>query len=374
LHKQLIYNNILWASLRRLGQLLLLAAALHGLPAAAAEEKTEEPGPGLFYCLQKGSEIQVFIENDSFGATDQYYTNGIKFGCGIPANRVSALFSLPPNELLRTITDGAENHFGLFLGQNLYTPRDITIAAPQPNDRPWAAWLYVGAVAQSVKEEKLESGITEGRLHTVEFDLGFVGPPALGRQIQTFWHEHIVDAPEPKGWGNQVRAEPGFMISYLHKRRYGNSSGVQFVPHAGLSLGTIMTFARLGGIVRVGQNMSGFGPDGIEPGGAMLKNARFPRDSEGRATGKGGGFEWFAFVGVDGRAIGHNIFLDGSLFRDGPSVKRRDMVYDITAGVSARFDQLRVSVTRIKRSEEFTSPAGGGGRQRFYSVNIGIEF
>ena len=160
---------------------MLLAAALYGLPVSAAEEKTGEPGPGLFYCLQPGSEIQVFIENDSFGSTDQYYTNGIKFGCGIPADRVSKLFTLPPNALLRTITDGAENHFGLFLGQNLYTPRDITIAAPQPNDRPWAAWLYVGAVAQSVKEEKLDSGATEGRLHTVEFDLGVVGPPALGR-------------------------------------------------------------------------------------------------------------------------------------------------------------------------------------------------
>lgn len=353
--------------------LMLLVSALIGWPASAAEGDAEETGPGLFYCLQKGSEIQVFIENDSFGATDQYYTNGIKFGCGIPAERVSKLFTLPPDALLRTITDGAQNHFGLFLGQNLYTPRDITVAAPQPNDRPWAAWLYVGAVAQSVKEEKLDSGITEGRLHTVEFDLGFVGPPALGRQIQTFWHNNVVDAPEPKGWGNQIRAEPGFMLSYLHKRRYGEATGIQWVPHAGASLGTIMTFARIGGIVRVGQNMTGFGPDGIEPGGAMLKNARFQKDSEGNTPGSHG-FEWFAFVGVDGRAIGHNIFLDGSLFRDGPSVKRRDTVYDITAGLSARIDKFRLSVTRIKRSEEFTSPAGGGGRQRFYSVNIGIEF
>ncbi len=367
----MINNNILWPGARRFGQLLLLSAALHGLPAAAAEEKTEDPGPGFFYCLQKGSEIQVFIENDSFGATDQYYTNGIKFGCGIPAERVSKLFTLPPNALLRTITDGAENHFGLFLGHNMYTPRDITVAAPQPNDRPWAAWLYVGAVAQSVKEDRLDSGITEGRLHTVEFDLGFVGPPALGRQIQSFWHDTIVDAPEPKGWGNQIRAEPGFMLSYLHKRRYGDRSGIQLVPHAGVSFGTIMTFARLGGIVRIGHNMTGFGPDGIEPGGAMLKNARFQKDG---GTAGNGGFEWFAFVGVDGRAIGHNIFLDGSLFRDGPSVKRRDTVYDITAGISARLDQLRVSVTRIKRSEEFTTPVGGGGQQHFYSVNIGIEF
>ncbi len=318
--------------------------------------------PGPFGLLQDiaGSEIQIFIENDSFGSSDQYYTNGIKIGGGIPAERVGKLFSAPPNTLLDAITDGASNHFGLFLGQNLYTPRDITIAAPQPNDRPWAAWLYVGAVAQSVKED---------RLHTVEFDLGFVGPPALGKQVHTFWHTQVIDAPEPKGWGNQIRAEPGFLVSYLHKRRFGNRTGVQVVPHAGLTFGTIMTMARIGGIVRAGQNMTGFGPDGIEPGGAMLKNARQEHEGGGRDS-----FEWFVFAGIDGRVVGHNIFLDGSLFRGGPGVQRRDTVYDITAGVSMRLDKLRVSVTRIKRSEEFRTPVSNGGQQHFYSMNIGIEF
>ena len=43
-------------------------------------------------------------------------------------------------------------------------------------------------------------------------------------------------------------------------------------------------------------------------------------------------------------------------------------------GVSMRIDALRVSVTQIRRSEEFYTPLGGGGKQKFYSVNIGIEF
>lgn len=304
----------------------------------------------------RGSEIQIFIENDSFGGTDQYYTNGIKIGGGIPADKVSKLFTRPPNALLDAITDGASNHFGLFVGQNLYTPRDIKIAAPQPNDRPWAAWAYIGAVAQSVKQD---------RLHTVEVDIGFVGAPALGKQVQTFWHDYIVDAPQPQGWANQIRAEPGILLTYVHKRRYGDSNGLQLVPHAGLSIGTIMTLARAGGILRFGQNMTGFGPDGIEPGGAMLKNTRRQHD-EGRRQP----WEWFAFAGVDGRLVAHNIFLDGSLFRAGPGIARNDAVYDISAGLSGRIDKLRLSVTRIKRSEEFD----GSGKQQFYSINLGIEF
>jgi len=342
----------------RLHQGLLRAAAAGLLWCAApapAAEATAKPPLDL-----RGSEIQIFIENDSIGGTDRYYTNGLKIGGGIPADKVSKLFTLAPNTLLDAITDGASNHFGLFIGQNLYTPRNITIATPQPNDRPWAAWAYIGAVAQSVKED---------RLHTVEVDLGFVGSPALGRQVQTFWHEYVVDAAEPKGWGNQIRAEPGILLTYVHKRRYGDSNGIQFVPHAGLSIGTIMTLARAGGIVRFGQNMTGFGPDGIEPGGAMLKNTRRQHD-EGRRQS----WEWFAFAGVDGRLVAHNIFLDGSLFRDGPGIARNDKVYDITAGLSARIDKVRLSVTRIKRSEEFQTPLGGSGKQRFYSINLGIEF
>jgi len=348
--------------------LAVLAAVCWSAPVLAADAGTEggkDGGDWISNYLKdlRGSELQLFIENDSFGSTDQYYTNGIKFGGGIPAGKFAGILTRPPNALLDAISDGASNHFGFFIGQNMYTPRNITIAAPQPNDRPWAAWLYMGAVAQSVKDD---------RLHTVEVDLGMVGSPALGRQIQTFWHEQIVDAPTPQGWGNQIKAEPGVLMTYVHKRRYGPSSGVQLVPHMGASVGTIMTFARLGGIVRVGQHMSGFGPDGIEPGGAMLKNTRREHDD---SKGGRGRWEWFAFAGIDGRLIGHNIFLDGSLFRDGPGVPRRDAVYDFTTGFSARIDKVRLSLTRIKRSPEFDIPAGGSsGRQVFYSINLGVEF
>lgn len=334
-------------------QRVLTTLAVTGLlcSAAHAADKPAEPPADL-----RGSEIQLFFENDFFSGTDRYYTNGLKIGGGIPADKVIGLFSRPPNALLDFISDGGSNHFGLFIGQNIYTPKDISIAAPQPNDRPWAAWAYIGAVAQSVKDD---------RLHTVEFDLGFVGPPALGRQVQTFWHDHISDSPEPQGWDNQIRAEPGLMLTYVHKRRYGPNTGVQLVPHVGVSVGNIMTLARAGGIVRFGQNMTGFGPDGIEPGGAMLKNTRSQYDAGRRQS-----WEWFAFAGVDGRVVPYNIFLDGSLFRDGPSIARNDTVYDITAGLSARIDKVRLSVTRVKRSEEFD----GGGEQKFYSINLGIEF
>ncbi|HWI15081.1 MAG TPA: hypothetical protein VNT02_12550, partial [Burkholderiales bacterium] len=59
---------------------------------------------------------------------------------------------------------------------------------------------------------------------------------------------------------------------------------------------------------------------------------------------------------------------------DSPSVDRRVLVYDWTAGLSARVSTVRLSVTRVHRSEEFTTPTRGGGAQTFYSFNIGVQF
>ncbi len=302
-----------------------------------------------------GGEFQLFVENDMWAKTDRYYTNGIKFGLGthVPLLREQAESLLRWLSPMEGKPGGDDMKFGLFAGQNLYTPKNIRIAEPQPNDRPWAAWLYLGAVAQRV---------VGSRMDTVEIDVGTVGSSAGGRQVQTEWHK-LVGSPRPMGWANQIPNEPGFLASYLQKRRFGDRH-FDVVPHAGATVGTVMNLVRVGGIARAGFNMSGFGPDSIEPGGAMLQNWRNQEKS---------GDEFYAFVGADQRLVGRNIFLDGTLFRASPSVERRPHVYDLTAGVSARWGIFRLSWTRIRRSEEFHTPASGGGRQRFDSINLGIE-
>jgi hypothetical protein len=192
-----------------------------------------------------------------------------------------------------------------------------------------------------------------------------VGPAALGEEVQKAWHR-LIDAREPRGWGNQGKSEPAFMLSYLQKRRFGNDVA-DVVGHGGASLGTVMTLARLGAQFRVGHNLDGFGTDTIEPGGAMLQGTR----AQGRSSRTGSA--WFLFAGFDHRYVARNIFLDGPFFRDGPSVDRRDHVRDLSFGLSLRHDGLRFSWTRIHRSEEFRT-AAGGGKQRFDSLNLGFEF
>ncbi|TSA00628.1 MAG: lipid A deacylase LpxR family protein [Rhodocyclaceae bacterium] len=309
----------------------------------------------------EGSEFQLFVENDMLARSDRYYTNGIKLGGGGPFD----LLQLPAVELLRQLTPAGSGkiHLGLFAGQNLYTPQLIGISQPQPLDRPWAAWLYLGGAAQQTKGNRLD---------TVEIDLGLVGPSALGGEVQAGWHR-LIGAPQPMGWHNQIGNEPAFLVSYFSKTKQSLSSGsgleLELIPHGGATVGTVMTLARAGGILRLGRHMTGFGPDTIEPGGAMLQNMR--RDIE---SGRAQNLEWYVFAGLDHRLIAHNIFLDGTVFRNGPSVRHRPHVYDLTAGLSLRIKAVRISVTRVRRSEEFFTAARSGGPQTFDSVNLGIEF
>ena len=335
----------------------LLADAPSAAPAPSLPAR-RDLRPGV--CpSQNSNEFQLYIENDMWSGTDRYYTNGFKFGFGTDTRTLADVLNAPSQSVLRELTSGEGCvQLGVFFGQNMYTPRRIAVAGPQPNDRPWAAWLYVGGVAQRVEEKKLQ---------TVEIDLGMVGPAALGRQVQTEWHK-LIGVDQPQGWANQIPNQPGVLVAYLDKRKFG-SRHFEVVPHFGGSVGNVMTLARAGGIVRAGQNMTGFGPDTIEPGGAMLQATRVQTGESGKS-----GVEWYVFAGVDARAVAYNIFLDGPWFRESPSVERRPLVYDWSAGVSARVSTVRLSVTRVRRSEEFTTPTRGGGSQSFYSFNVGVQF
>ena len=345
-----------------LARILAVAAiaVLQGAsPDAGAADERAAPAEIAMEQKLAGSELQLLIENDLFAGTDRHYTSGIKLGFGAPVEILQQILGTPSTWVLdRFSYDAARPQFGLFAGQNIYTPRRIGVREAQPFDRPWAAWLYLGGVAQRADSSRLD---------TVELDVGVVGPAALGEEVQTEWHE-LIGSPRPLGWHNQIPNEPAFLLTYLHKRKF-RTEHVELVPHAGATVGTVMTLARAGGIVRAGRNMTGFGPNSIEPGGTLLQNTRRKHEGEARKD-----FEWYGFVGTDLRLVARNIFLDGTMFRESPRVDSRDYVYDLTFGVSVRYQQLRVSLTRLRRSEEFTTPLGGGGKQTFDSLNVGFEF
>lgn len=285
--------------------------------------------------------INISAENDLFASgKDQYYTNGFRasyFDAGLDLpNWAKKLGELYPGFKLNETTS-----LSLSFGQNLYTPRDITIAAEQPNDRPWAAWLYGSAGMVS---------ITENHVEELEVTIGMVGPAALGRQTQKFVHKYT-DSPEPMGWDHQLDNELG--VNFSWGRRWPDTWGtpltdslyISAMPSVEISLGNVYTHAQSGILFRISPT--------TERLSDLPLRVRPSLPGTGYYQKPAGGFSWSLFGGVNGRLVGRNIFLDGNTFEDSPSVDKKNFVYDASLGADMTYGQTRVSYTVVRRSKEF---------------------
>jgi len=293
--------------------------------------------------------VTLYVENDAFfDGTDRYYTSGVKLSWlsadltdwGWTGWRKTVVDALP----FVNRPEGQKN-FGFAIGQNMYTPANLTVRTPDPTDRPYAGWTYLELAFVSK---------TPVIADTISLQLGMVGPDSYAAQTQTLVHELIGD-PEPQGWDHQLHNEPGVNLIYerrwrLYARSLDDTLGLDLVPHAGASLGNVQTYANAGGTLRFGFNLpSDFGVDTIRPGsvGSAPVDDLDPRVAPNR------NFSIFVFTGVDGRAVARNIFLDGNTFRSSPSVDKEPLVADLSAGLGFIAGRWQFTFTQVRRTREF---------------------
>lgn len=303
-----------------------------------------------------------YFENDIFGSSDSWYTNGVRLSRTRPdPDRPWWL----PSALLRRFfpscsgPDAVEACFawasGLALGQNMYTPADIRIEELQPDDRPYGGWLHLGFPFQAAR---VGGSGTPDQLHVLELDLGWTGAASLAEAAQKFVHKYVApSSPDPKGWDNQIGFEPGILLTYEGKRRVGEGVAgerVRFfdvLPQWGMALGNIFTYAEAGAVARVGYNLS----DDFGPG--RIKSVVGARRRSVHA------FEIYAFIGLDGRVVAQNVFLDGNTFRDSHSVNKEILVGDLDLGGVARYKRFTLTYRYVVRTREFD-----GGRSHTYGA------
>lgn len=312
--------------------------------------------------IKKTSEkdfISVSVENDSLGGgTDQFYTSGVRltwFNVSTPVPPVIDEMA----EMVPTFDINATTSTFFTLGQNIYTPEDITLRANQDDDRPWAGFLY-GSVGLATLENN--------HIDELELTLGVVGPESLGEEAQRFVHKNFTDSPSPKGWDNQLDFEPALIISAQRRwpRFYRKEMGaVDFnvEPNVQLSLGNVYTNAGAGVSFTLGQNDGTLQdkPPRVRP--AMPGSGFFETPEHG--------FGWIFFAGVDGRAVARDIFLDGNSFKDSHSVDKKPFVADASAGVALTYDRYRLSYSINARTKEFDGQEDGAV---FGSVTLGLRF
>jgi len=299
--------------------------------------------------------LSFVMENDIFHS-DRYYTNGVRASWLVTPGKKTdwaiRAAGLVPFFPIQSIV-----HANYTIGQNMYTPTDITVQNPPSDDRPYAGWLYgsVGLIAE-----------TGQRLDQLEMTVGVVGPASFADETQTFVHK-TMHIDEPQGWSHQLKNEPGIILTYQRSWRSFVSesfAGMPFdvTPHAGGVLGNVFTYINTGVTLRIGKKLpSDYGPPRIQP---SLPSSGFfnPQKS----------FGWYLFAGAEARAVARNIFLDGNTFRDGESVDKEPLVGDIQAGVVMTMQNVRIAYTHVIRSREFKAQISH--RQDFGVVSVSMQF
>lgn len=284
--------------------------------------------------------VSLLVENDSFGGTDRHYTNGLK-ASWLSRTDQFADFSRRFAGALPLFPDTGTRRVGLAIGQKMYTPEDLTVTTLQPEDRPYAGWLYgeFGLVSQTATTHD-----------AVAISLGIIGPASQADDTQQLWHE-VFGFTEPRGWDHQLENEPAVNLMYMRSWRTLKENSALFgldtdiIPHLGFSLGNVFTYGAAGLTVRLGDDFRGdfSGPDRIRP--SMPGAVHFEPPSSS--------FGWYIFAGVEGRAMGRNIFLDGNTFTDSHSVDRKFWVGEAQLGVALIFPRFRITYTQVLRTIEY---------------------
>lgn len=318
------------------------ALVIAGLCVAATVLRADSPGQGYVFGVTE--------DNDLFHipSTDRHYTQGFHLSLQLPDEKSPA--PLYPMTWFPDLGMREPIHkYGLRIGQDMYTPDDIKHPVPDPKDRPYAGWLFMGWMRDN-------RGLSFFDLPTVdhtEVDLGIIGPASLAGRAQLWFHTGV-DSASPRGWRYQLRNEPGVLIVLDRKLLLWESGADHFInlqvlAHGGINLGNIETSGRLGTQLRLGHNIPN----------------EFAK-SIGTAWG------WYLFGGIDGRVVGYNEFLDGNVLRNSANVDKENLVAELRAGIALRLWRTQVSYTYTRLSREFVSQRGGD--DIYGSVNLTYWF
>ena len=299
--------------------------------------------------------LALTVENDSFANPfgehqDRHYTAGLKMvlfgGDDFATNLTTRL-----NGVANWGIQPEDGDLGwIMVGQNIYTPEDIRNPAPIPTDRPYAGWLFTGAIYQ--RRGTLSTNLAV--MENFEINLGVVGPDSIAEEAQKTIHRWWFPEDIPRGWDHQLKNEPGLVLKYARLWRYSptaeSSRYTDVIPYVGGDLGNVFTFATAGATVRLGYNLP-------RDFGVLIIDS--PASVNGGLTRQTPPYFAYVFGGVAGRAVGHDITLDGNSFRGGPSVDKNICVGDLSWGFAVRmFRHIEMAYTRTVRTKEFRGQAG----------------
>lgn len=269
--------------------------------------------------------VSFMFDNDFFAGHDMYYTHG--WGLDWSQSYSSYQWSKDVVSLFKGWGVAQSNHMvGFQLEQQFFTPEDRLAFEVIPDDRPYAGWLFTsGSVA----------GYSQKRADIFTMQIGLVGPSAGAEQTQNFFH-NLLESKEVNGWHNQLENELGIVLAYEQRRRYQyaglvSGSDADIIARFGGVIGNIHTYADLAVDARIGWNIpKDFGSSSLRVSGTTI------------TLKKNEDFGFYLYGGFGGKAVLHNIFLDGNTFHDSHSVEKEPFVGNIRVGMGITWDNMEI--------------------------------
>ena len=222
-------------------------------------------------------QLELIIENDKLVSIDKYYTSGLFLTYKRDLN----------NSFILKKTEANKLQLNIALGNQTYTPTDLTSRDTRDFDRPYAGWLFAKAEVGRIKDNSaLFIGI----------EAGITGEESLSGKLQTWVHETFnIDSPT---WTQEIAYK--FLVNlkarYIKNVIIGKSQGLKFVVEP--SLGTKDIFV---------ENTLGY---------AFGHFNAFKQSSRNGFVDKTITNEFFGFVNIGHKYVIHNTLIQGSLSYD----------------------------------------------------------
>ena len=278
--------------------------------------------------------LRYTYANDLFFRTDYYFTQGMTLTLVHPA-----LARLPVRHLLLRGPIGSTQYHGITLHYDGFTPLRIQDPFIRVGDRPYATYGYAAFFRisnQPARHQRL----------TTALELGFIGPAAGGKELQTAIHR-VTGNAEPRGWDYQIRNAPILGYRLAFEKQLAAAGHVELIVNTEASLSTLYTHASTGLHLRAGQ-----------------LNPYFSNLGTMNSGGHAGSHKWqlYGQATLEGRLIGYNATLQGGIFteNDPYTLAAEDVrctVLRSSGGIVLAYEKLTFEATSI-----WTSPEFAGGR------------
>lgn len=285
--------------------------------------------------------FRIHYDNDFYGKTDYYYTQGYDLEFVNP--------SLKKNPLSHTLLrlKNSRTKYGISFEHYGFTPTSIKSNEILRNDRPFAGVIMLKSFAVSVDT------LHKSRLSSV-LSTGMLGPAAFAGKMQKKIHSWTGDA-EPMGWQYQIKNE--VVINYelnYEKEIFNVPNIVSLNTNSGIRLGTLS--------------------DKIQ-GGATLTIGRFDSPFQTREKRIKNNYQLYFYTQPLVSLVGYDATMQGGIIN-------RNSPYTLTAGQINRFTfqnsygvilsvrNLYVEYYRTYLSKEFKT----GRTHKWGGLKIGFAF